>query len=143
MLAQLHKDGGGTPTTYAAVADRLDHTPQARADSLALLVAIGVALVALTHLLAWLAGQIGRRRAEVAGLRAAGIRPRGVRRAYVVEASILAAVVLVAAAVAAVATTVPLLKPMSLVGGWAEAPILRPGGPSADARDRRHRGRRW
>ena len=41
------------------------------------------------------------------------------------EASILAAVVLVAAAIVAVATTVPLLKPMSLVGGWAEAPILR------------------
>jgi hypothetical protein len=125
VLARLHKDGGGRPVTYAAVADRLDHTRQARADSLALLVAIGVALVALTHLLAWLAGQVGRRRAEVAGLRAAGIRPRRVRSAYVVEASILAAVVLVAAAIAAVATTVPLLKPMNLVGGWAEAPIVQ------------------
>jgi putative ABC transport system permease protein len=125
VLARLRKDGGGELATYAAVADRLDHTPQARADSLALLVAIGVALVALTHLLAWLAGQVGRRRAEVAGLRAAGVRPRLVRSAYVVEASILAVVVLVAAAVTAVATTVPLLRPMSLVGGWAEAPILR------------------
>ncbi len=125
VLAQLKRGGGGTTTTYAAVADKLDGTPQARADSLAFLVAIGVALIALTHLLAWLAGQLGRRRAEVAGLRAAGIRPRSVRGAYLVEATFLAAIVLVAAAVAAVLTTIPLLKPMELVGGWPQAPILR------------------
>jgi hypothetical protein len=125
VLARAHEDGAGKPTTYAAVADQLDRTPQARADSLALLVAVGVGLVALTHLLAWLAGQIGRRRVEVAGLRAAGIGPRTVRRAYVVEALLLSVVVLVAAAVTAVATTVPLLKPMQLVGGWALAPALR------------------
>jgi ABC-type lipoprotein release transport system permease subunit len=107
------------------VADRLDATPEARAASLALLVAIGVALVALTHLLAWLTGQLGGRRTEVAGLRAAGIQPRAVRRAYVVEATILAGLVLVASAVAAAATTIPLLKPMELVGGWAQAPVLR------------------
>jgi hypothetical protein len=126
VLALLHRDGGGTPTTYAAIASRLDHTPQARADSLALLVAIGVALVALTHLLAWLAGQVRRRRTEVAGLRAAGVRPRSVRRAYLQEAAILAAIVLVTAAVTCVVTTVPLLRSMHLVGGWAEAPVLHP-----------------
>jgi len=125
VMDRLKVDGGGRPATYAAVADRFDHTPEARADVLALLVAIGVGLVALTHLLAWLAGQAGRRRVEVAGLRAAGIRPRTVRTAYVVEATILAVVVLVTAAVAAAATTIPLLKPMPLVGGWAQAPILR------------------
>jgi hypothetical protein len=125
VMRRLTEDGGGKPATYTAVADKLDHTPQARADVLALLVAIGVGLVALTHLLAWLVGQAGRRRAEVAGLRAAGIRPRTVRRAYVVEAAILAVVVLVTAAIAAAATTIPLLKPMQLVGGWAQAPILR------------------
>jgi hypothetical protein len=125
VLSRLHRDGGGKPATYAAVADRLDATPQARADSLALLVAVGVGLVALSHLLAWLAGQAGRRRTEVAGLRAAGVRPRAVRRAYLVEASVLAGVVLVSAAIAAVATTVPLLKPVGLVGGWAHAPVLR------------------
>ena len=76
VLDQLREDGGGKPTTYASVADRFDATPAARADSLSLLVAIGVGLVALTHLLAWLAVQLGRRRAEVAGLRAAGIGPR-------------------------------------------------------------------
>jgi len=124
VLARLRADGGGRPTTYAEVADRLDRTPQARADRLALLVAIGVALVALTHLLAWLASQVSRRRLEVAGLRAAGNRPRAVRRAYVVEASLLALVVLVTAAVVAVATTVPLLTPIDLVGGWPEAPAL-------------------
>jgi hypothetical protein len=32
--------------------------------------------------------------------------------------------VLVTAALAAVATTVPLLEPMRLVGGWADAPEL-------------------
>jgi hypothetical protein len=125
VLAQLHRAGGGKPATYAAVADKLDHTPQARADSLALLVAIGVGLIALTHLLAWLAGQLGRRRTEVAGLRAAGIRPRTVRGAYLVEAIVLAVIVLVTAAVAAALTTIPLLKPMGLVGGWPEAPVLR------------------
>jgi len=124
VLARLHEDGGGKPTTYTAVADRLDSTPQARADSLALLVAVGVGLVALTHLLAWLAGQVGRRRTEVAGLRVAGIGPHAVRRAYVVEAVMLASVVMVAAAIAAVATTIPLLKPMELVGGWGSAPVL-------------------
>ena len=124
VLARLRKDGGGKPTTYASVADRLDATPAARADSLALLVAIGVGLVALTHLLAWLAGQLGRRRAEVAGLRAAGIGPRAVRRAYVVEAVLLSVIVLVTAAIAAAATTVPLLKPIQLVGGWSQAPRL-------------------
>jgi hypothetical protein len=124
VLAQLRQDGGGKPTTYATVADRLDATPAARADSLALLVAIGVGLVALTHLLAWLAGQLGRRRTEVAGLRAAGIAPRTVRRAYVVEAALLSVVVLVTAAIAAAVTTVPLLKPIHLVGGWSQAPEL-------------------
>jgi hypothetical protein len=125
MLAQLRQDGGGKPMTYAVVADRLDRTPQARADSLALLVAVGVGLVALAHLFAWLTGQRGRRRAEVAGLRAAGIRPRSVRRAYIVEAAVLAVIVLVAAGAAAALTTIPLLRPMELVGGWSRAPILR------------------
>jgi hypothetical protein len=124
VIARLRKDGGRKPSTYAAVAGELDATPSARADSLAVLVAVGVGLVALTHLLAWLAGQLGRRRAEVAGLRAAGIGPRVVRRAYLVEAALLASVVLVAAAVAAVVTTVPLLKPIRLVGGWPLAPEL-------------------
>jgi hypothetical protein len=122
VLTTLRKDGGRKPTAYATVADQLGATPSARADSLALLVAIGVGLVALTHLLAWLAGQLARRRAEVAGLRAAGIAPRAVRRAYLVEATLLATVVLVTAAIAAAATTVPLLKPIRLVGGWAQAP---------------------
>jgi hypothetical protein len=124
VLARLRKDGAGKPTTYAAVADQLDATPSARADSLALLVAVGAALVALTHLLAWLGGQLGRRRAEVAGLRAAGIGPRAVRRAYVMEAGLLAVVVLVTATVAAAATTVALLEPIRLVGGWSQAPEL-------------------
>jgi hypothetical protein len=127
VLARLHHDGGGSATTYDAVASRLDHTPQARGDQLALLVAIGVALVALTHLIAWLSGQVGRRRAEVAGLRVAGLPPRTVRRAYLVEAALLAGIVLVTAAVAAAATTVPLLEPMRLVGGWADAPAARLG----------------
>lgn len=125
VLARLHRDGGGTPREYAVVADRLDATPEARADSLALLVAIGVGLVALTHLLAWLAGQSARRRAETAGLRVAGVSPRSVRGAYTTEALILAAVVLVTSAVAAAATTVPLLRPMPLTGGWGQAPVLR------------------
>ncbi len=125
VLGQLRKDGGRKPTTYATVADRLDATPAARADSLALLVAVGVGLVALTHLLAWLAGQLGRRRAEVAGLRAAGIGPRAVRRAYLGEAALLSVIVLVTAAVAAAVTTVPLLKPIELVGGWAQAPSVQ------------------
>ncbi len=124
VLAQLRQDGAHKPTTYAAVAHQIDSTPPARADSLALLVAIGVGLVALMHLLAWLAGQLRGRRAEVAGLRAAGIGPRTVRRAYLEEAVLLAGVVLVTAAVAAAATTVPLLKPLRLVGGWAQAPAL-------------------
>jgi ABC-type lipoprotein release transport system permease subunit len=93
---------------------------------LALLVAIGVALVALTHLLAWLASQARRRRAEVAGLRAAGVPQRAVRRAYLGEALVLAGIILATAAATAVLTTVPLLEPMRLVGGWAQAPILRP-----------------
>jgi hypothetical protein len=126
VFARLRRDGGGKTTTYAAIADRLDHTPQARADALALLVAIGVALVALTHLLAWLASQARRRRAEVAGLRAAGVPPRAVRRAYLGEALVLAGIILATAAATAVLTTVPLLEPMRLVGGWAQAPILRP-----------------
>ena len=125
VLTRLRKDGGRNPTTYSSVADHLDATPSARADYLALLVAIGVGLVALTHLLAWLAGQLERRRAEVAGLRVAGIAPRAVRRAYLVEATLLALVVLVTAAIAAAVTTVPLLKPIRLVGGWAQAPELR------------------
>jgi hypothetical protein len=125
VLARLRKLGGGKPTTYAAIAEGFEHTSQARADFLALLVAIGVGLVALTHLLAWLAGQMGRRRAEVGALRAAGIRPGTVRRAYVVEAALMAGVVLVTGAIVAAATTVPLLEPMPLVGGWAEAPSLR------------------
>ena len=87
-------------------------------------MAIGVALVALTHLLAWLSAQVGRRRAEVAGLRAAGLQPAVVRRAYLVEAGVLAGVVLVAAVIAAAATTTTLLRPMKLVGGWAEAPPI-------------------
>jgi hypothetical protein len=124
VLAQLRKDGAGRQRTYAAVADQIDSTPSARADSLAFLVAVGVGLVALMHLLAWLASQLGRRRTEVAGLRAAGIGPRAVRRAYLEEAALLAGVVLVAAAVAAAATTVPLLKPLRLVGGWAQGPEL-------------------
>jgi hypothetical protein len=61
----------------------------------------------------------------VAGLRAAGIGPRAVRRAYVVEAVLLSVIVLVTAAIAAAATTVPLLKPIQLVGGWSHAPRLR------------------
>jgi ABC-type lipoprotein release transport system permease subunit len=126
VLAVLHRDGGGNPTTYAAVADRIDRTPEARSDSLALLVAIGVGLVALTHLLAWLAGQAGRRRTEVAGLRSAGVGPGPVRRAYLAEAAILAGIVLVAAGVTAVLTTVPLLEPMRLVGGWTQGPELHP-----------------
>ncbi|HEX3929747.1 MAG TPA: hypothetical protein VHW64_03520 [Nocardioides sp.] len=127
VLAQLKQDGGGPTSRYGAVATRLDQTPQARADRLALLVALGVALVALTHLVAWLLGQADRRRAEVAGLRSAGIRPGSVRRAYLVESATLAVVVLLAAAIAAVATTVPLLRPMGLVGGWADAPAVRLG----------------
>jgi hypothetical protein len=60
----------------------------------------------------------------VAGLRAAGIRPRAVRRAYLEEAALLAGIVLVSAVVGAALTTVPLLEPLRLVGGWAEAPEL-------------------
>jgi hypothetical protein len=127
VLAELKRDGGGTPSTYAAAATQLDRTPEARGDRLALLVAIGVGLVALTHLFAWLSGQLGRRRAEVAGLRVAGIRPGAVRRAYLLEAGVLAGIVFVAAAATSAATTVPLLKPMQLAGGWAEAPRLSLG----------------
>ncbi len=122
VLARLHHDGGGRATSYDSVARALASTPEARADRLALLVAIGVALVALTHLVAWLSAQVGRRRAEVAGLRAAGLPATAVRRAYLVEAGVVAGVVLVAAAIAAGTTTTTLLRPMKLVGGWAEAP---------------------
>ncbi len=127
LLARLKADGGGTPTSYGEVAAVLDRTPEARADRLALWVAVGIALVALTHLLAWLGGQVGRRRAEVAGLRTAGFRPGVVRRAYLTEAGLLAAVVLVASGVAAVLATRALLTPLTLVGGWAEAPVLALG----------------
>ncbi len=124
VLARLRADGGGAPTTYASVRQAFDATSEARADSLALLVAVGVALVALTHLVAWLTSQMARRRAEVAGLRAAGLLPRVVRRAYLVEAVSLAGIVLVTAGVAAAATTTTLLRPMRLVGGWAVAPAV-------------------
>jgi ABC-type lipoprotein release transport system permease subunit len=124
VLAKLRADGGGRPTTYVSVREAFDATAEARADSLALLVAIGVALVALTHLAAWLASQMARRRSEVAGLRAAGLLPRVVRRAYLVEAVALAAIVLVTAGIAAAATTTTLLRPMRLVGGWAVAPAV-------------------
>ncbi len=124
VLAKLRADGGSAPTEFAAVQASLDATPEARADRIALLVAIGVALIALTHLVAWLASQMGRRRAEVAGLRAAGLHPIVVRRAYVVEAVTLAGIVLVAAVVAAAATTTTLLGPMRLVGGWSVAPLI-------------------
>jgi hypothetical protein len=124
VLAKLRAEGGGRPTTYVSVREAFDATAEARADSLALLVAIGVALVALTHLAAWLASQMARRRSEVAGLRAAGLLPRVVRRAYLVEAVALAAIVLVTAGVAAAATTTTLLRPMRLVGGWAVAPAV-------------------
>ena len=119
------RDGGGAPTTYAAVRGVLDATPEARADRLALLVAIGVALVALTHLFAWLAGQMGRRRAEVAGLRAAGIAPGrrpprlrrrggrpGRRSCWWPPRSLRPP------------PPRPLLGPMRLVGGWAVAPLI-------------------
>jgi hypothetical protein len=122
VLARLHRDGGGRATTYVSTRAALDATPESRAAGLALLVAVGVALVALTHLLAWLSAQVGRRRTEVAGLRSAGVAPRAVRIAYLVEAVTLAAIVLVAAAVAGVATTSSLLRPMDLVGGWSAAP---------------------
>ncbi|MBO0847244.1 MAG: hypothetical protein J2P22_17730, partial [Nocardioides sp.] len=86
--------------------------------------ALGVGLVALTHLLAWLAGQVGRRRVEVAGLRAAGVGPRTVRGAYLLEALLLAVIVWVTAGVTAAATSRTLLEPMRLVGGWADAPAI-------------------
>jgi hypothetical protein len=124
VLTTLHDDGGGTPTGYDATAQVLANTPQARGDALALLVALGVALVALTHLAAWLAGQVGRRRTEVAGLRAAGFVSGVVRRAYLVESLVLAAVVLLGSGVAAAATMQTLLRPMRLVGGWTDAPAV-------------------
>ena len=127
VLARLKASGGGSPTSYDEVAAALDSTPEARADRLALWVAVGIAVVALTHLLAWLGGQVARRRFEVAGLRTAGLAPRVVRRAYLVEAGLLAGVVLVAAGVAAVLATRALLTPLRLVGGWAEAPVLSVG----------------
>jgi hypothetical protein len=122
VLSALHADGGGTPTSYDDAVSTLANTSQARGDSLALLVSLGVALVAMTHLGAWLAGQLGRRRAEVAGLRVAGFVPRAVRRAYRVEAMVLGLVVLVGSATAAIASMTTLLRPMRLVGGWSEAP---------------------
>jgi hypothetical protein len=124
VLARLHRDGGGAPAAYSSVEEAFGATPEARADSLALFVALGVALVALTHLAAWLASQTRRRRAEVAGLRAAGLLPGVVRRAYLVEAAVVAGIVLVAASVAAAATTTALLRPMRLVGGWAVGPAV-------------------
>jgi len=124
VLTRLHADGGGDTASYSTMRAAFDATPEARADSLAFLVALGIALVALTHLAAWLASQMGRRRAEVAGLRAAGLLPRVVRRAYVVEALALAGIVLVAAGVAAAATTTTLLRPMRLVGGWTAGPAV-------------------
>jgi hypothetical protein len=127
VLARLHHDGGGTPTTYGARARALGSTSEAHAGDLALVLAIGVGLVALAHLLGWLAGQAASRRSEVAGLRTAGVSLPDVRRAYVVEAAVLAAVVLVAAAVVAVAATGTLLQPMRLTGGWPDAPDIRLG----------------
>ena len=123
VLARLTADGGGTPRSYDAVARGFAATSQARADRLALLVAVGIGVVALTHLLAWLAGQVGRRRTEVAGLRSAGLAPRVVRRAYLGEAAVLAGVVLVGSGIAAVAATRALLTPVDLVGGWAAGPV--------------------
>jgi ABC-type lipoprotein release transport system permease subunit len=122
VLSALHADGGGTPTSYGGALSTLADTSQARGDALALLVSLGVAVVASTHLAAWLAGQTGRRRAEVAGLRVAGFAPRAVRRAYRVEAMVLGLVVLVGSALTAIATTATLLRPMRLVGGWSAAP---------------------
>jgi hypothetical protein len=127
VLDRLHADGGGRATSYDAIANALGSTPEARGDALALWVAVGIALVALTHLLAWLGGQVGRRRAEVAGLRVAGLVPGVVRRAYLTEATLLAGIVLVTATVAAVLATRPLLTPLHLVGGWSEAPVLHVG----------------
>ncbi len=124
VLARLRADGGGRPATFTSMRAAFDATREARADRLAVLVAIGVALVALTHLIAWLVGQMGRRRAEVAGLRTAGLQPGVVRRAYLVEAGVLAGIVLVAAVLTAAATTSTLLGPMRLVGGWAVAPLI-------------------
>jgi hypothetical protein len=124
VLHHLAADGGGTPTTYGAALDTLRQTTQARADQLAVLVALGVALVAFAHLLAWLAGQVASRRAEVAGLRVAGIRPKAIRSAYLSEAVVLAAIVLVTAGVVSAATTGSLLRPMHLVGGWDHAPAV-------------------
>jgi hypothetical protein len=125
VLSTLHADGGGAPTSYGGVRLALSDTSQARGDTLAVLVALGVAGVALTHLAAWLAGQLSRRRAEVAALRVAGFAPRAVRRAYRVEAMVLGLVVLVGSAVTAIATTGTLLRPMRLVGGWSEAPSVQ------------------
>ena len=127
VLAQVEADGGGVATSYDDVAGVLATTSEARADRLALLVAVAIALVALTHLLAWLGGQVARRRTEVAGLRTAGLPLHAVRRAYLGEAALLAGVVLVAAGVAAVAATRALLTPIHLVGGWAEGPVLSVG----------------
>ncbi len=124
VLARLHRDGGGRATTYVSARSALDATPEKRGDTLALLVAVGIGLVALTHLVAWLSSQVGRRRTEVAGLRSAGVAPGAVRRAYLVESAVLGGIVLVAAAAVAVATTPSLLRPMDLVGGWSVAPLV-------------------
>jgi hypothetical protein len=107
VLARLHRDGGGRPTSYASAKAAFDATPESRSAGLALLSA-----------------QAGRRRAEVAGLRSAGMGPRVVRRAYLVEACSLAAVVLVAAVVVGALVTPSLLRPMDLVGGWSVAPLV-------------------
>jgi hypothetical protein len=127
VLARLHTDGGGTPRTYASQAVALGSTAQAHAGDLALLMAVGVGLVALAHLLAWLAGQTGSRRSEVASLRTAGVSLADVRRAYVVEAGLLAGVVLVAATAVSAAATATLLQPMRLTAGWAQAPPIQLG----------------
>jgi hypothetical protein len=122
VLATLHADGGGRPTSYGGALSTLAGTSQARGDALALLVSLGVALVALTHLGAWLAGQLSRRRSEAAGLRVAGFSSRAVRRAYRLEAMVLGLVVAIGSVIPAIATMNTLLRPMRLVGGWPEGP---------------------
>ena len=130
VLARLNRDGGGRATTYLSTRAALDATPEKRADGLALLVAVGIGLIALTHLVAWLSAQVGRRRTEVAGLRSAGVAPGSVRRAYVVESVAMGGIVLVSAAVAALVTTRPCSgRWTSSVAGpsprWSTTPCVR------------------